>query len=72
MVANTGTYLDAPSHRFADGRDLSELDLLSLAHRDAIVIDVTDSAMRGISRSRFEGMRLQGKAVLVRTGWDAY
>ena len=27
MVANTGTYLDSPFHRYADGRDLSELEL---------------------------------------------
>jgi arylformamidase len=72
MVANTGTYLDAPSHRFADGRDLSELDLLSLADRDAIVVDATDPAIRAIARRSFEGLPLQGKAVLVRTGWDAH
>ncbi len=25
MVANTGTYMDCPFHRYADGRDLSEI-----------------------------------------------
>ena len=32
MVANTGTYVDAPFHRFADGDDLSDLALDSLAN----------------------------------------
>jgi kynurenine formamidase len=38
MVANTGTYLDSPFHRFADGKDLSELPLESLANLDAVVV----------------------------------
>ena len=32
MVANTGTYIDAPFHRYADGRDLSQFDLASVAN----------------------------------------
>ena len=36
MVANTGTYVDSPFHRFADGKDLSELPLESLADLDGI------------------------------------
>ena len=31
MVANTGTYLDSPFHRYPDGIDLSQLDLATLA-----------------------------------------
>src|SRR5512134_3589053 len=38
MVANTGTYVDSPFHRFADGIDLSELPLESLAHLEGIVV----------------------------------
>ena len=38
MVANTGTYLDSPFHRYADGKDLSELPLASLAGLDGIVV----------------------------------
>src|ERR1700681_1745235 len=38
MVANTGTYVDSPFHRFADGKDLSELPLTSLANLDSVVI----------------------------------
>jgi kynurenine formamidase len=72
MVANTGTYLDTPSHRFADGKDLSELDLSSIADLEALVVDVSKSGERAVSRSRFEGLPLRGKAVLVHTGWDAH
>src|SRR5690606_11733888 len=38
MVANTGTYIDAPFHRFADGKDLAELPLSSLADLDGVVV----------------------------------
>jgi arylformamidase len=72
MVANTGTYLDTPSHRFADGKDLSELDLSSVADLDSVVVDVSHPNARAIPRSRFDGLALRGKAVLVHTGWDAH
>ncbi len=71
MVANTGTYIDAPFHRWTDGKDLAALPLESLAALDAIVINVAGSG-RAITRSVFEGAELAGKAVLVRTGWDAH
>ena len=32
MVANTGTYVDSPFHRYADGHDLADLPLTSLAN----------------------------------------
>src|ERR671937_211583 len=38
MVANTGTYLDAPFHRYAHGPDVSELPLDRLANVDAVVV----------------------------------
>jgi kynurenine formamidase len=69
MVANTGTYLDAPSHRFADGQDLSELSLGRLADLEAVVFRW--DAGRAIGPGAFEGRSLQGKAVLVHTGWSA-
>ena len=36
MVANTGTYIDAPFHRFADGGDLAALPLPSIADLDGV------------------------------------
>ena len=41
MVANTGTYVDSPFHRFEDGKDLSQLPLTSLANLDGIVVRAT-------------------------------
>lgn len=66
MVANTGTYVDAPFHRFAEGKDLSELPLESLADLPAVV--VRSNGPR-IDAEAFEGVDLCGKAVLVETGW---
>jgi kynurenine formamidase len=72
LVANTGTYLDTPFHRFADGIDLSELSLKVTADLPGVLIDATNTNERGIGASVFDGVELAGKAVLVRTGWDRY
>lgn len=72
MVANTGTYLDSPYHRYEDGRDLSELPLSSIADLEGICIRTRGVAGRGIDASRFGAVDLKGKAVLVHTGWDAH
>jgi arylformamidase len=72
MVANTGTYLDSPFHRYADGKDLSELPLTSLANLDAIVIRATERSGRAIDTSYFDDVDLWGKAVLVHTGWSQH
>src|SRR5215472_16650600 len=66
MVANTGTYLDSPFHRY--GKDLSELPLERLANLDGIVIPADLSKGRVIGSTVFQGHDLWGKAVLVRTG----
>jgi arylformamidase len=72
MVANTGTYLDSPFHRYANGKDLAELPLERLANLPGVVIPADPSRGRAIGRSIFKGRALRGKAVLVRTGWDAH
>jgi kynurenine formamidase len=71
MVANTGTYLDAPSHRFADGIDVSELQLDRVANLPGVVVRV-ERGRRAITREAFAGLDVAGKAVLVHTGWDAH
>src|SRR5687767_1980794 len=38
LVANTGTYVDSPFHRFPDGADLSGLPLRRLADVPAVVV----------------------------------
>lgn len=72
MVANTGTYLDSPFHRYADGNDLSQLHLHSLADLECIVIRAVERKQRAINRDVFNGLTVRGKAVLVHTGWDEY
>ena len=69
MVANTGTYIDAPFHRYHKGKDLSELDLATLANLSGIVFRA-DPASRVINPAIFEGKELKDKAVLTHTGWD--
>ncbi|HEX8917942.1 MAG TPA: cyclase family protein [Chloroflexota bacterium] len=71
LVANTGTYVDSPFHRFGDGVDLAGLDLSRLADLDGIVVDGRDRG-RALGPEIFEGHVLTGKAVLVRTGWDKH
>lgn len=72
MVANTGTYIDSPFHRYADGADLAALDLHSLANLDAVVIRRIDSAEREISAAALAGLNVYRKAVLFHTGWDRH
>ena len=70
MVANTGTYLDSPFHRYARGKDLAALDLYTLANVDGIVVRCTDQTE--ITESVFSGIDVKRKAVLVHTGWDKH
>lgn len=67
MVANTGTYLDAPFHRYRDGKDISEIGLAQLAQLDAILVNAT--AAHAIDENYFKHLDVKGKAVLVRTDW---
>jgi kynurenine formamidase len=54
MVANTGTYLDSPFHRYSNGKDLSQLALESLADLEAVVVRVEPGTNRAIPRQVFE------------------
>jgi len=72
MVANTGTYLDSPFHRYAHGKDLSELPLTSLADLDAVVVRTEGRPGRAVGRDLFADFGVRGKAVLVHTGWDRH
>ncbi|HEY8340773.1 MAG TPA: cyclase family protein [Egibacteraceae bacterium] len=72
MVGNTGTYLDSPFHRYADGDDLAALPLEALADLPAVVVRVTGSAERGIDVASLAPFEVRGAAVLLHTGWDAH
>ena len=69
MVANTGTYVDSPFHRFANGKDLSELPLESLANLDCLVARIEPTGGRAIDVLPFASADIRGKAVLIHTGW---
>src|SRR5438477_11970680 len=62
MVANTGTYLDAPFHRYAHGIDLAELPLQKIANVEALVVRRNNSRERAIDKSAFAGLDVAGKA----------
>jgi kynurenine formamidase len=72
MVANTGTYVDSPFHRYAEGKDLSELPLGSLANLDGLVVRRPFENGLAVDADAFSGLELGGRAVLVHTGWDRY
>jgi arylformamidase len=72
MVANTGTYLDSPFHRYADGADLADLPLPSLADIPGVVVRQPWEKEISIGPHAFDGREVGGKAVLVHTGWDRH
>lgn len=72
MVANTGTYIDCPFHRYADGEDLSEVELARFANLEAIVVSADHRSNLEITPEHFSGLELRGKAVLINTGWSEY
>ena len=70
MVANTGTYVDVPFHRFADGHDLAELALDRVSDVPGVVVRVSGLAQRAIDWHHFAPITCRDRAVLVHTGWD--
>jgi len=71
MVANTGTYIDAPFHRYADGKDLAQFDIGSVANLDGVLFQA-DTGTRAITPNLFKSRDVGGKAVLIHTGWDRH
>lgn len=69
MVANTGTYLDTPAHRYPDGFDLSALPLERVAFVPGVIVDAQGPV---IDADAFAGLDLAGRAVIIRTGWDRH
>jgi kynurenine formamidase len=71
MVANTGTYIDAPFHRYSEGGDLADFQLAAVANLEGVVVHA-DPQTRAIHHDLFKDFDLKGKAVLVHTGWDQH
>ena len=72
MVANTGTYIDSPYHRYADGKDVSGFELDEVAELDGTLVRVVGMKDRASDPPAFASIDLRGKAVLVHTGWDRH
>lgn len=72
MVANTGTYIDSPFHRYEHGDDISQLSLSSLVNMECVVVRAPFEASLSITASIFSDVDVRGKAVLVHTGWDTH
>ncbi|MFB1296800.1 cyclase family protein [Mycobacterium sp. pW049] len=70
MIGNTGTYLDSPFHRYADGADLAGLDLATLVGLPAEVFHL--EGVRAITVAHLSGREVRGCAVLLHTGWDRH
>lgn len=67
MAGNTGTYIDAPSHRFDGGKDIGEIELESIVNLPAVLLRA--SGQRSIDRIP---PNLGGKALLIHTGWSRH
>ena len=72
MVANTGTYMDCPFHRYADGHDLAGLMLEHCAKLETVVINAPFEKNIEVGLSFFKNKKVSGKAVLINTGWSKF
>lgn len=72
LVANTGTYIDTPAHRFPGRPDLAKLDLGRVVDLDGVMVDCRGRDGQAIGPDAFDGIDVKGRAVLVATGWDVH
>lgn len=72
MVANTGTYVDCPFHRYADGKDLNDVGLDRFVDLPSVVVRIDHRNRIEIDDRDFEGVDVRGRAVLVHTGWSEH
>lgn len=72
MVSNTGTYLDCPFHRYAHGKDLSEIGLEHFTDLPGIVIRIPYSNTLSITAEHLRNHEVRNRAVLIHTGWDKH
>jgi arylformamidase len=72
LVANTGTYIDMPAHRFPGGQDLADLALDRVVDLEGVLVDCRGATDRAIEPAAFDGVDVRGRAVLVATDWDEH
>ena len=72
MVANSGTAIDAPFHRYPGQPDVSALPLAAIADVDAVVVHLQGMRGRRIDCHAFNAIDVTGRAVLLDTGWSAH
>lgn len=72
LVGNTGTYVDAPFHRFADGNDVAALLLDRIAGVPGVVVRPDLALGRAIGPDALADVPIAGRAVLFETGWSAH
>ena len=72
LVANTGTYIDCPFHRFENGRDLSEVALEQFTDLEGTVIHVPYTETLEITKAHLQNHEIRNRAVLIHTGWDRF
>ena len=72
MVGNTGTYVDAPFHRYADGADFTELPLSSLVNLDTVIVRNDPGSTRAIDSIALTEGQVRGRAILFQTDWDRH
>src|SRR5688572_3494806 len=72
MVSNTGTYIDCPFHRYADGKDLSETTLERFVDLPGVLVRVPFRDRIEVTAQDFSEVDVQGKAVMVHTGWSEH
>jgi arylformamidase len=72
LLANTGTYIDAPFHRYDGAKDIADYPLEAIANLEGVVIRATERASRALDAEAFRSRGVRGKAVLVHTGWDVH
>jgi kynurenine formamidase len=69
LVANTGTYLDTPAHRWRGRQDLSDIPLQAVAGLRGILIH---DAGPELTADLIDDIDVRGAAVLFHTGWDRH
>jgi arylformamidase len=72
MVANTGTYIDTPFHRYENGKDLSQIGIEAFSDLEAIVVRADYRETLAINAEFFKEKEIRNRAVLVHTGWDVH